>query len=202
MSDYPVTYEQQPPETRNRLSIFFRWILAIPHYFWSFFYGIAVFFAVFLAWFAIVVTGRWPRGMYDFTAGFLRYYGRLTAYLSLVVDTYPPFDGGEHPEYPVQIAVAPAKEHYSRLKALFRFILAIPIFVMQYVLTLWLFVLSVAIWFVGVFAGRTSADLMEAARMPMAYYIRSTAYFNLITEDWPPFEPGSAQPSPRGSVTA
>jgi len=192
MSDYPVTYKQQPPEERNRLSIFFRWILAIPHYIWSFFYGIAAFIAVFIAWFAIVITGRWPRGLYDFVAGFQRYYGRLTAYVSLVVDAYPPFDGGEHPEYPVQIVVAPPKDQYSRLKAFFRFILAIPIWVMQYIFSLWIFVLSVAIWFVGVFAGRTSPGLMEATRMPMAYYVRSSAYFLLITEDWPPFEPGPA----------
>jgi hypothetical protein len=192
MSDYPVTYKQQPPEKRDRLTIFFRWILAIPHYIWSFFYGIATFFVAFIAWFAIVITGRWPRGLYDFVAGYLRYYGRLTAYVSLIVDTYPPFDGAEHPEYPVQISVAPPKETYSRLKAFFRFILAIPIFIVQYVLTIWLFLLSVAIWFVGVFAGRTSPGLMELTRMPMAYYVRSTAYFNLITEDWPPFEPDPA----------
>jgi hypothetical protein len=202
MSEYPVTYKQQPPEKRDRLSIFFRWILAIPHYIWSFFYGIAAFFAVFIAWFAIVITGRWPRGLYDFAAGFLRYYGRLTAYVSLVVDTYPPFDGGEHPEYPVQIILAPPKEHYSRLKALFRLILAIPIFVMQYIFSLWLFAVSVAIWFVGVFAGRTTAGLMEATRMPMAYYVRSSAYLNLITEDWPPFEPGAPSGVASPGVTA
>lgn len=192
MSDYPVRYEQQPPEKRNRLAIFFRWLLAIPHYIWSFFYGIAAFLAAFIAWFAIVITGRWPRGLYDFVAGFERYYGRLTAYASLVVDTYPPFDGGEHPEYQVQIIVAPPKEQYSRLKAFFRFILAIPIAIVQYVLSIWLFILSVAIWFVGVFGGSTSAGLMEATRMPMAYYIRANAYFFLIAEDWPPFEPGPA----------
>jgi Domain of unknown function (DUF4389) len=192
MSDYPVTYKQQPPEKRNRLSLLFRWFLAIPHYIWSFFYAIAAFFAVIIAWVAIVVTGRWPRGLYDFMAGFLRYSGRLSAYLSLIVDTYPPFDNGEHPEYPVQIIVAPPKEQYSRVKALFRFILAIPISIVQYVLSIWLFVLSIGIWLVGVFAGRTSADLTEATRMPMTYYVRSSAYFLLVTEDWPPFDPGPA----------
>ena len=190
MATYPVTYKQDPPEKRSRLSVFFRFLLAIPHMFWAFFYGIGFFVVVFIAWFAIVFTARWPRGMYNFAAGFLRYVGRLTAYLYLVVDAYPPFDGGEHPEYPVQIDVDPPKERYSRLKAFFRWLLAIPIYIVQYLFSIWLFVVAVVIWFVGVIAGKTSPGLMEAMRMPMAFYVRSTAYFALITEDWPPFDPG------------
>lgn len=190
MSDYPVTYKQQPPERRNRLTVFFRGLLVIPHYIWASLYGIAVCVVVLIAWFAIVFTGRWPRGLYDFTAGYLRFLGRLYAYNYLITDTYPPFDGGEHPEYPVQVIIAPPKERYSRVKTGFRFILAIPIIVIQYAFSLWLLVVSIAIWFVAVFTGRTSPELMEAMRMPMAYYVRSTAYLFLLTEDWPPFEPG------------
>jgi hypothetical protein len=192
MSDYPVTYTQRPPEKRNRLTVFFRCIMVIPHLIWSCFYGIAVFLTVLVAWFAIVFTGRWPRGLYDFVAGYLRYLGRLLGYLYLICDSFPPFDGGEHPEYPVQIVVAPPKESYSRLKTFFRFILAIPVYFIQYIFSIWLFFVAIAIWFVGVFAGKTSPGLMEAMRMPMAYYVRATAYFLLITEDWPPFDPGPA----------
>lgn len=61
---------------------------------------------------------------------------------------------------------------------------------MQYILVLWLYLLAIAIWFVAVFTGRTGLDLMELTRLPLAYYVRATAYFNLVTEDWPPFEPG------------
>ena len=190
MSNYPVTYTQDPPEKRSRLTVFFRALMVIPLAIWCFFYGIAFLVVVVIAWFAIVFTGRWPAGLYDFAAGFTRFSSRVFAYLYLITDAYPPFDGGEHPEYPVQIAIAPPKDEYSRLKAFFRAILAIPIYIVQYVFSLWLFVVAVAIWFCGVFAGRTSAGLMEAMRMPMAYYIRANTYFCLITEDWPPFDPG------------
>ena len=192
MSDYPVTYTQSPPEQRSRLSVFFRALLLIPHLVWAFFYGFAVVCVVIAAWFAIVCTGRWPAGMYAFVAGFTRFMGRLTAYCYLVVDAYPPFDGGEHPEYPVQIAVAPPKPQYSRLKTGFRFILAIPVYAIQYVFSLWLLVVAVAIWFVAVVTGRTAPALTEAQRMPMAYYVRANAYFGLVSEDWPPFDPGPA----------
>ena len=191
MATYPVAYGQDPPEKRSRLTVFFRILLAIPHFILAFFYGIAFFFAVVIAWFAILFTARWPEGLYNFAAGFLRYSGRLQAYVYLIADTYPPFDGGEHPEYPVRIVIAPPKPSYSRLKAFFRIILAIPIYVMQYIFSLWLFVVAIAIWFVAVITGRTSSGLMEAMRMPMAYYVRANSYFYLITEDWPPFDPGA-----------
>jgi hypothetical protein len=190
MSNYPVAYKQSPPVKRNRLSVLFRALLVIPHYIWAFFYGLASLVVVVIAWFAILFTGRWPAGMYDFTAGFQRFAGRLTAYTYVIVDTYPPFDGGEHPEYPVQVIIPPPKPEYSRLKTFFRPILSIPIYIVQYFFTLWLFVVSIALWFCGVFAGSTSPALTEAMRMPMAYYVRANAYFYLITEDWPPFDPG------------
>jgi hypothetical protein len=206
MHNYPVVYTQDPPEKRNRLTVFFRALMVIPLAIWAFFYGIAFFVVVVIAWFAILFTGRWPGGLYDFAAGFLRYSSRVFAYLYLITDVYPPFDGGEHPEYPVQIVIAPPKAEYSRLKTFFRAILAIPIYIVQYVFSLWLFVVAVAIWFCGVFAGRTSAGLMEAMHMPMAYYIRANAYFYLITEDWPPFDPGgnvASEPvDPRPMATA
>lgn len=193
MNTYPVKYTQDPPEQRSRVTVFLRMFMVIPHMIWAFIYGIGFFVVVIAAWFAIVFTGRFPAGMYEFCAGFLRFSSRVMAYFLLIVDTYPPFDGGEHPEYPVQIHVAPPQESYSRAKALFRIILAIPIYVVQYIFTLWLYVVSIAIWFVAVIMGRTAPGLTEAMRMPMAYYVRSNAYFYLVTEGWPPFEPGPNQ---------
>jgi uncharacterized membrane protein len=190
MSTYPVMYAQDPPEQRNRLTIFFRGVMAIPHFIWLMIYGIGFFFAVFIAWWAIVFTGKWPKGLYDFSAGFLRYSTRVMAYYMCVVDEYPPFDGGEHPEYPVKIAIAPPLPEYNRVKAFFRIILAIPIIVINYVMQLWIFAVAIALWFVGVFAGKTSPGLTDAARLPMAYIARSNAYMYLLTEDWPPFDPG------------
>jgi hypothetical protein len=204
MSTYPVVYTQDPPEKRNRLTVFFRFFCVIPHLIWACIYGIAFLVVVVIAWFAIVFTARWPAGLYDFAAGYLRFIARVYAYMYLIVDVFPPFDGGEHPEYPVRFQIAPPKESYSRLKAFFRVILAIPIYIVQYVLSLWLFVVSVALWFVAVFTGKTPAALTEAMRMPMAFYLRANAYFALVTEDWPPFDPGpgGAQQSPPESIAA
>ncbi len=98
---YPSTDEQQSvrldianPESQrlNRWLPLVKWLLAIPHYIVLIFLGIGAFFAVVIAWFAILFTGRYPRGLFDFVAGVLRWSIRVTAYaFAMTTDEYPPF---------------------------------------------------------------------------------------------------------------
>jgi hypothetical protein len=69
-----------------------KWLLAIPHYIVLFFLHIGVFFAAIIAWFAILFTGRYPRGLFDYVEGVLRWHNRVVGYaITLVTDKYPPF---------------------------------------------------------------------------------------------------------------
>lgn len=69
-----------------------KWFLAIPHYIILFFLNIAAVFAVIYAWFAILITGYYPRGVFDFVEGVMRWDVRVTGYaVTLVTDAYPPF---------------------------------------------------------------------------------------------------------------
>jgi hypothetical protein len=99
---YPSTDEQQsvrlelprPDAARdlNRWLPLVKWFLAIPHYIVLLFLFIATFFMVIAAWFAILFTGRYPRGIFDFVEGVIRWQNRVTAYaFILVTDQYPPF---------------------------------------------------------------------------------------------------------------
>jgi Domain of unknown function (DUF4389) len=99
---YPSTDERQSvslemsyPDAKNELNRWLplvKWILAIPHYFVLFFLGIAAFFVVVYAWFAILFTGRYPRGAFDFVLGVNRWSNRVIGYaFALVTDRYPPF---------------------------------------------------------------------------------------------------------------
>jgi hypothetical protein len=99
---YPSTVDHQsvrldytyPDATRdlNRWLPLVKWLLAIPHYIVLFFLDIAAVVAVILAWFAVVFTGRYPRGMFEFVEGVLRWHTRVLAYAFLMVtDVYPPF---------------------------------------------------------------------------------------------------------------
>jgi Domain of unknown function (DUF4389) len=76
----------------NRWMPLVKWFLAIPHYIVLFFLWIAAVVVVIVAWFAIVFTGRYPRGMFDFVEGVIRWQNRVVAYaFVLVTDVYPPF---------------------------------------------------------------------------------------------------------------
>ena len=76
----------------NRWLPLVKWFLAIPHYVVLFFLNIALVVVVILAWFAILFTGHYPRGMFEFVEGVIRWNNRVSAYaLLLVTDQYPPF---------------------------------------------------------------------------------------------------------------
>ena len=96
---YPATDDHQSahldysyPEQLNRWLPLVKWLLAIPHYIVLLFLDLASLFGVRVAWFAILVTGRYPRSMFGFVEGVIRWNVRVTAYtLTLVTDRYPPF---------------------------------------------------------------------------------------------------------------
>jgi hypothetical protein len=76
----------------NRFLPIVKWLLAIPHYIVLFFLDIGAIVVTIVAWFAILFTGRYPRGLFDYTEGVLRWHNRVFAYaLLLVTDRYPPF---------------------------------------------------------------------------------------------------------------
>jgi hypothetical protein len=76
----------------NRWLPLVKWLLAIPHYIVLFFLDIAALVVVIVTWFAILFTGRYPRGMFDFIEGVIRWHNRVVGYaFTLVTDRYPPF---------------------------------------------------------------------------------------------------------------
>jgi hypothetical protein len=99
---YPSTDEEQSvhleinyPDVKkdlNRWLPLVKWFLAIPHYIVLCFIGIAAFVCIIVAWFAILFTGKYPRGIFDFVLGLYRWGLRVSAYAFILVsDKYPPF---------------------------------------------------------------------------------------------------------------
>lgn len=187
MSVYPVVYQAEYEERRNRLTVFFRLLLAIPHVLAMYVIGLGVGVATIVAWFAIVITGHYPRALYDFNARALQWLTRLSAYLYLQTDTFPPFGFGDHDEYPVHLLIGEPKAEYSRVKAFFRLILAIPVAIIQYALQLVAGACALAGWVVAVITGRMPKAIHDGLDLGLAYQAKSTAYLLLLTESWPPF---------------
>jgi hypothetical protein len=143
--------------------------------------------ATIIAWFALVFTGKYPQGHYDFNAGFLRFAARINGFAYLLTDEWPPFGGDQEPNYPVRLLVEPAKDEYSRAKAFFRIILLIPVFILSYVMTFILGVVGFIAWLVIVFTGELPEGLYKPLRVASAYQAKALGYHMLVTEDFPPF---------------
>jgi Domain of unknown function (DUF4389) len=170
------------PPKHSRLTTFFRYILAIPLLIINYLYGIGAYVVAFIAWFAIVFTGRYPAGLYSFEAGYLRFSTRAMSYLMLAVDTYPPFNGDAAPAYPVHVEIPERLERYSRLKTFFRIIYIVPAYVAVIVLGLALYVVVVLSWF----------SILITARDPFAAYkqfalgwvLKFAALYLLVVENY------------------
>ena len=184
---YPVTFTADYVEQRSRLTAFFRLILAIPLFIWLVVYGIVAELAIVIAWFAIVITGQFPRGLYDFVADFTRFATRVLAYTYLLSDPYPPFGGSDDRAYPVRMEFEHL-DRYSRLKTLFRIVLAIPIVIVRYVIGILLEIGAVAAWFVILVTGKMPRGLYDLMVLANSYTARSDAYLYLLTETYPPFQ--------------
>jgi hypothetical protein len=88
---YPVTYDVEYPEELSRWLIFVKWLLAVPHIIVLLFLFLGQALALFAAWFAILFTKRFPEPLFRFVVGADRWRVRVSAYLNLMRDEYPPF---------------------------------------------------------------------------------------------------------------
>ena len=98
---YPVTYDVVYPGEMNRWLVLIKWLLILPNAIVYLIFAFAAYFTSFIAWFAILFTGKYPRGLFDFYVGTLRWSARINAYTGLMTDEYPPFrldQGGEEPD--------------------------------------------------------------------------------------------------------
>ena len=208
---FPVRLEGRLDPQLSRWLWLVKWLLAIPHFIVLFFLWIAFVVLTIVAFFAILFTGRYPRGIFDFNVGVLRWTWRVSyySYGALGTDRYPPFTLDEQPDYPATLAVA-YPERLSRGLVLVKWwLLAIP----QYIL-------------VGIFVGGAGSAAGEAqdhggctggmpagssassccsqesrscitARYPRGLFdlvlgldrwvVRVAAYVFLMTDSYPPF---------------
>jgi hypothetical protein len=99
-TDEFIEFQMPYPDKLSRglllLRIFFGWLyVLIPHGFILFFRAIATGFVIFIAWWIVLITAKYPKGLHDFVAGTLRWSTRVGLYMGFMTDTYPPFTGKE-----------------------------------------------------------------------------------------------------------
>jgi hypothetical protein len=183
---YPVSYQADYLKERNRLTTFFRLIVAIPWLIVGIFYGLAAMVVVLIAWFALVILGRYPTGMYSFVGGVLRFSMRVTAFVSLQTDAWPSFGLSEDPAYPVRIRIAPPAARQSRLKALFRIILIIPLVFVSFLFSYLQQYIALIAWVTIVFRGYQPAAIHNALAFTNGWITRASSYMLLMRDEYPP----------------
>jgi hypothetical protein len=173
---------------RNRLTVFFRLILAIPHFLWVTLWGVIAGLAWVVSWFATLILGRTPDGLHTFLATYLRYFTHVRAYILLVADPFPKFTG-KLGTYPIDVEVDPP-EQQNRLTVFFRLILAIPAFVVTYVLSQLNQLLAIFSWFVALVMGRVPEGLRNFAALAIRIETQTYGYVLLLTGRYPSFNVG------------
>jgi|SRR5690348_16250676 uncharacterized protein DUF4389/zinc ribbon protein len=186
---YPAHYAVSYEARASRLTTFFRLFMLLPHAIVFVFFEIAAGVLVFIAWFAILFTGRFPAGMFGFVERTLRYYARLNAYGALMTDRFPAFGGGEPGDgYPVEYRLD-SPDRLSRLTTFFRAIMVIPAYVVLYFLNLAAAVVTFAAWFVILFTGRLPRGMFDFLLFCHRYLMRVVSYYSLVTDEYPWFQP-------------
>ncbi|MGH9090096.1 MAG: DUF4389 domain-containing protein [Acidimicrobiales bacterium] len=171
------------PERQRRWTVLIRIVLVIPQIVVLFFVSIAVFFVVVYGWFAVLFLGRFPEPAASFVVRFLRWELRVSAYTYLMTDRYPPFNGDDDPSYPVRMAAAPGP--LNRLAALFRVVLALPVWVLSSLLAEGLAAFGIVTWVLTLAMGRIPEPIFEASAVVLRFTARVDAYFFLVTAEWP-----------------
>jgi hypothetical protein len=177
---YPVVFDALYPERLSRLSTAFRLFLAIPL---LIFLGALGGGAVLAAWLAILVRGRIPRWLFDFQVDVNRWQSRTLGYALLLTDRYPPFEGEWLISYDVRYP-----ERLSRWKLLFwKYITAIPHFIILNFLWLGAAIVTVIAWFFILFTGRYPRGLYDYVVGVVRWNARASAYVLSLTDEYPPF---------------
>ena len=193
LKPHPVTLELTDDGRRSRLTVFFRFLLAIPHLVWLLLWSIAAFFAALANGLVALVRGRSATPLHRFLAAYVRYTAHVTAFVFLVANPFPGFAGT--PGYPVDVRIGEA-ERQNRWVTLFRIFLAIPSFIVAGAFWAVLAVVAVFGWFYALVRGRMPDGLRTLGAVAVRYLAQATAYWFVVTDEYPYSSPGLRPPAP------
>jgi len=184
---YPITYEVDPQlKGRNRLTALVRYILAFPQLIVVSVLGqVAQLFAVF-SYVAIIVTGKQPKGLWDFLVSYMVWKAHVQGYSALHVDPYPPFTF-DPIEYPARFRSGEFPLERNRLTVFVRLLWVIPhLIVLSFVGIVWILTAFIG-WLLVVITGSYPESLYNFSVGFTRWSLRVEAYCLLMTDEYPPF---------------
>ena len=217
MDGHPVQLTVDDDLVRSRLTVFFRLLLAIPHFIWLALWSIAVIIVGIIAWVIALIRGRLPDGLHDFFAMYIRYATHLGAYLAIAANPYPGFTGA--PGYPVDVQIPPPQDQARRTIAV-RLLLALPALILAATLGSGIgggsaatrkegggeFATSTGVggvsavcgflgWFASLARGRMPHGLRDLGAYGIGYTAQAYAYTLLLTDRYPNSNPDELGPA-------
>ncbi len=194
---YPVTLTGNLDEPPSRWLFFFKWLLLVPHLIILLFLWVAFAVLTIFAFFAILFTGRYPRGMFDFNVGVLRWTWRVSfyGYGMLGTDKYPPFSLDSR-DYPANLEIAYPERLHRGLVLVKWWLLALPHYVVVSIFGVGIGppegggLANVLVFFAAIallFTGKYPPDMFRLVIQMNRWTLRVGAYAALMTDEYPPF---------------
>jgi len=179
-----VIVEIDHPQKLSRLLIFVKWLLAIPHYLVLYVLGIVAIFVYLLAFVATLGGGSYPRALFDFFVGYERWRLRLTAYIFLQTDKYPPFGFEDDPSYPVRLEVQ-YPQRVARWRPLLTWLFAIPAGIVALVLMFLAEVVTLLAFFAILITGEYPEAMFDFVTGAIRLTTKTTFYLLWISPEYP-----------------
>jgi hypothetical protein len=179
----PILVSFAPAQPQSRVTVGFRFLMAIPALIVAGLVGIAAEVVAFIGWWAALFMGRLPDWAFEFLTGYLRWVVRVQAYTYLLTDKYPPFSLDDDPYYPVRLVTRPTA--LNRLAVFFRVILAIPAYILAAISGFGMAILGFFAWLITLFTGQLPDSLHQAFTAIIRYYARFLGYILLVTPEYP-----------------
>jgi hypothetical protein len=190
----PRTPEPPPPHPlgldadgddlrRSRLTVFFRLLLAFPHFVWLTLWSLAALVALVPNWFATLLAGRSPNVFHRFLSAFVRYDVHVIAFVFLIANPFPGFTGASG-RYPIEVTIEP-RERQSRWITAFRSLLVIPAWFILFGLGLVLNLVAFFGWFAALATGRMPRGFRNLGAFVLRYMAQTNGYFYLLTDRYP-----------------
>ena len=196
-TSYQVSIRGELTDPPGRGWWLLKWLLALPHYIILAFLWIAFVVVCIIAFFAILFTGKYPKGLFNFNLGVLRWTWRVGfySYSALATDKYPPFSLDPDDKYPADLSIEYPEKLSRGLVLVKWWLLAIP----HYIVVAFIqggagesrgglaFILAIFAGFALLFTGKYPEDIFKLVVGMNRWAYRVAAYASLMTDEYPPF---------------
>ncbi len=182
---HPVRFDVEYPEKLSRLLIFFKWLLAIPHFVVVYVLSLIAGLFGFIGFFSILFTKKYPEGLFGFVVNVYRWQANVNAYVGLLRDEYPPFSW-EPGKYAVTYEVDYPQE-LNRWLPLIKWLLVIPNLIVFVLFAIVAAVLWIIGWLAILFTGSMPRGIFDFLVGINRWSYRINAYIYFLTDQYPPF---------------